>query len=267
MRTNTVVIALAAAALVAAGNTGGAQSSGLGLEVLVGGEARPEYLARGTTYVEALRGREYTLRVTNPLPVRVAVALAVDGLNTINASHGDARSAAKWVLDPHETIEISGWQVNGQEARAFFFTGERSSYGTWLGQTDNLGVIEAVFFRERPRPVPIHEWNRSDGAAKGQAAPSADARSRSATAESVALADEYAATGIGERRRHDVVEVHLDLEHEPAASVRLRYEFRPQLEKLGVLLPRPRHRSPLDRREDAHGFERDFCPEPGFGRR
>jgi len=266
MRANPIVHAIAVAAHAATGDSRAAHSSGLGLEVLVGGAPRPEYLARGATYIEALRGREYALRVTNPLPVRVAVALAVDGLNTINATHGEARSAAKWVLEPHETIEISGWQVNGQEARAFFFTGERSSYGAWLGETEDLGVIEAVFFRERPRPAPVIGRSRTDGAAQEKAAPGAGARAGGEAAESVALADEYAATGIGERRRHEVVEVRLDLEREPAASVRLRYEFRPQLETLGVL-PRPQHRSPLDRREDARGFERDFCPEPGSGRR
>ena len=266
MRANPIIHIIAIAAVAASGDSRAAQSSGLGLEVLVGGEPRVEYNARGATYVEALRGREYTLRVTNPLPVRVAVALAVDGLNTINASHGDARGAAKWVLGPHETIEIAGWQVNGQEARAFFFTGERSSYGAWLGQTEDLGVIEAVFFRERPRPVPVVGRSRTDGAAQEKAAPGVDARAGGEAAESVALADEYAATGIGERRRHEVVEVRLDLEREPAASVRLRYEFRPQLEKLGVL-PRQHLRTPLERREGADGFERDFCPEPGSGRR
>ena len=42
--------------------------------------------------------------------------------------------------------------------------------------------------------------------------------------------------------------------------VRLRYEFRPQLVKLG-LLPEWRHPTPLDRRERARGFD-GYCPEP-----
>src|SRR5213078_562122 len=90
-----------------------------------------------------------SLRITNPTPYRVAVALSVDGLNTIDARHTDARSATKWVLGPYESTEISGWQVNDRTARSFFFTGERRSYGAALGQTENLGVIEAVFYRER----------------------------------------------------------------------------------------------------------------------
>jgi hypothetical protein len=262
----TPIVRTIALAVLAAGAARAAAPSVPDLDVLVGGAPRPEYAARGATYVEALRGREYTLRLTNPLPVRVAVALAVDGLNTIDARHSDAASAAKWVLDPYETVEISGWQVSGSEARAFYFTGERGSYAAALGETENLGVIEAVFFRERPRPVPVRERRWLDGMEKEGAAANAEPPGSSAAAEGAPVAaDEYAATGIGERRRHEVVSVHLDLEPQPTAVVRLRYEFRPQLENLGVLRP-PHHRTPLDRREDSRGFER-FCPEPeGDGR-
>src|SRR6476660_826798 len=57
------------------------------LEVLVNGRSLAEYPARGRTYVEALKGAEYELRVSNPTAERVAVALSVDGLNTIDARH------------------------------------------------------------------------------------------------------------------------------------------------------------------------------------
>ena len=77
--------------LFVATNALAAGTSGFGLQVLVSGEPRPEYNARGNVYVEAIRGSEYSLRVTNPTPYRVAVALSVDGLNTIDAKHTDAR--------------------------------------------------------------------------------------------------------------------------------------------------------------------------------
>src|SRR6185436_20249315 len=125
------------------------QASNFNLNVVVDGSARPEYDARGTTYVEALRGRNYTLRVTNPTPHRVAVALSVDGLNTIDARHTDGWNATKWVIEPYGSIDIDGWQVSDSTARRFVFTGERRSYGAALGQTENLGVIEAIFYRER----------------------------------------------------------------------------------------------------------------------
>jgi len=49
------------------------------LDILVGGRVLPTYPARGTLYIEALKGRAYEIRIRNPYPVRVAVALSVDG--------------------------------------------------------------------------------------------------------------------------------------------------------------------------------------------
>ena len=226
-----------------------AHSSSFNLSVVVDGSTRPEYAAGGTTYVEALRGRNYTLRVTNPTPHRVAVALSVDGLNTIDARHTDAWNASKWVIEPYGAIDIDGWQVSDSTARRFVFTGERSSYGAALGKTANLGVIEAVFFRERQRPISLWHHHGEEGAAAG-AAPRSSAKAQPD--------DDYAATGMGGRTRNEVTTVDIDLDPHPAASVRIRYEFRPQLVKLGVF---PRDPSPLERREKARGFDR-YCPEP-----
>jgi hypothetical protein len=61
--------------------------------------------------IEALKGKEYEIRLHNPFPVRVAVALSVDGLNTIDAQHTTAAHGRKWVIGPYETITISGWQT------------------------------------------------------------------------------------------------------------------------------------------------------------
>ncbi|HQQ78236.1 MAG TPA: hypothetical protein PLB01_12855 [Thermoanaerobaculia bacterium] len=261
--------------LFAAGSALGNAPAGFGLEVLVDGAARPEYPARGTVYVEALRGRDFSLRITNPLGVRVAVALSVDGLNTIDAKHTTARDARKWILDPYQTVVIPGWQVSGDTSRKFYFTGEKRSYGAQLGQTSNLGTIEAVFFREK-QPYRTGFWGgrkeeeknsanerRKDAADAGspepQAGASRDLSKQSPAPSSVSsLSDELAATGIGRRTRFDVTRVDVDLEDAPAMSVRLRYEFRPQLVALGVLRE---PRDPVARREAGRGFS-DFCPEP-----
>ncbi|HUM03552.1 MAG TPA: hypothetical protein VL084_14780 [Thermoanaerobaculia bacterium] len=239
---------------------GSVAGGGFGLSVLVDGAPRPEFPGHGAFYVEAIRGREYGLRITNPLPVRVAVALSVDGLNTIDSRHTDAASARKWVLGPYESVVISGWQVSGEAARRFYFTGERSSYGARLGQTEDLGVIEAVFFREKePYRQAWQKPKDTPGPFECDAgAPKARAEAGAAAPESAAkLSDDYAATGMGGRTRHAVTEVSLDLEPAPVAMLRIRYEFRPILEKLGVL---PRAEDPLERRERSHGFG-PFCPE------
>ena len=143
-----------------------------GVEIMVKGVSQPKFVHNGRLYVEALKGREYAIRLRNPYPVRVAVALSVDGLDTIDARETTAGDARKWVLGPYEIVTISGWQTSQSEARRFEFTTEARSYGAALGKTENLGMITAVFFKERvPVPVPYsknHEGNgRDQGAASG----------------------------------------------------------------------------------------------------
>jgi len=170
-------------------------------------------------------------------------------LNTIDAKHTTPRNASKWILAPYESTVIAGWQVNDQTARRFFFTGENRSYGAYLGQTENLGVIEAVFYRER-RPKLQAQSPRIEEKSR-------DAQP-SAAAGSAAPSDEYAATGMGGRTTHEVEMVDIDLDSTPVARVTVRYEFHPQLVRLGLL---PQLETPLDRRERARGFG-SYCPEP-----
>ena len=126
--------------------------NGFSVEVLINGAATAEYAARGRRYVEALENAEYELRIQNPTGSRVAVALSVDGLNTIDARHTSAWDAHKWVIEPYGTIHVRGWQMSSENARRFYFTTERDSYAAKLGQAANLGVISAVFFASKAVP-------------------------------------------------------------------------------------------------------------------
>lgn len=190
------------------------------VDVLVDGRPLAEYYAGGRTYVEALRGAEYEVRLRNPSGDRVAVALLIDGLNTIDSSCTSAWDASKWVIEPYQTITISGWQMNSERARKFYFTTERDSYAAKRGSTADIGLISAVFYRERRRVMPVTPPRPSSrdemesSAATGQSrAPSAKMRS------------EDAATGIGRSIRNDVDYIDMDLESRPAAQVTIRYEY------------------------------------------
>jgi hypothetical protein len=238
------------------------------IEVLVNGRPLAEYAARGRTYVEALKGAEYELRVRNPSADRVAVALSVDGLNTIDARHTSAWNASKWVIEPYQTITISGWQMSSERARHFYFTNERDSYGAKLGQTANLGVISAVFFKERPRvttitpPYPIYRDRQSEQSKSSEPPLSKSQRGEAARDNRAVMPapdDEYAATGIGRSVHNDVRWVNMELDSQAAAEVTVRYEYYSALVRLGLV---PRRSSPepypLQRREDSRGFS----PEP-----
>ena len=237
------------------------------VELLVDGVPQPRYAHDGRWYVEALKGREYAIRLRNPYAVRVAVALSVDGLNTIDARDTTAADARKWVLDPYQTVTISGWQTSQTEARRFEFTTEARSYAQALGKPANLGTIAAVFFKERV-PAIISETSKEDAhrqaAAPPSPAPSAQ-EAPSAAASGFRKDEEYAATGMGRRTGHAVAQVWLDLEEAPAQTVNIRYEFHPQLVRLGILPP-TLTADPLQRRERARGFEPGFSPEPPYQR-
>jgi hypothetical protein len=258
------------------------------LEVLVDGRPLAELYGNGRHYVEAFAGREYSLRLTNNTGRRVAIAVSVDGLNSIDARTTTAQAGSKWILGPYESIVLDGWQTSSALARRFYFTTEKGSYGAWLGKTDNLGVIAAVVFRERlpeteqpryfrERGAPAAPGSGAEGGVRGgapsAAAPAppeadrADGRAESHLAPKepnepeAQLSDEYAATGIGREVDHQVKRVRFRAERSAAACLELRYEYRPALVRLG-LLPPAHPRDPLERRERAHGFEPGFAPDP-----
>lgn len=240
--------------------------------ILVAGRPLHEYAARGRRYVEAHEGAEYEIRIRNPYPYRVAVALSVDGLNSIDARRTTAWNASKWVIAPYGTIHVSGWQMSSERARHFYFTTERDSYAAKLGQPANLGAISAVFFRERrPVPVPItpprplyEEDSRGERRSEKSKAPSASAGTQAQRLPRPSPSDdEYAATGIGRSVRNDVRFVEMDLDSRPVNEVNIRYEYYGALVRLGILPEKYPRVDSLRRREGATGFEdRRFSPEP-----
>ncbi len=252
--------------------------NGFSVAVLIDGRPVPEYAARGRSYFEALENAEYELRIHNSLGARVAVALSVDGLNTIDARHTSAWEAHKWVIEPYGTISVRGWQMSSENARRFYFTTERDSYAAKLGQATNLGVISAVFFREREpfvivpvTPGPPRRSGKNDQtsapapSSAGESSARAESgrdRARQKTVPYPPLDDESAATGIGRSVRNDVQWIRMDLDSRPAGEITIRYEYRAALVRLGIL-PRDYQQSDvLDRRERAKGFEPRYCPVP-----
>lgn len=262
---------LAAAALFAPPGLRAHDGSGFSVSVLIDGVPAPEYAGRGRIYIEALRGKEFVIRLSNPTTERVAVALSVDGRNVVDAKRTSSLAAAKWVLGPGQTADVPGWQVSGSTSRRFYFTETSRSYAKWLGDTSNVGTIEAVFYREKRR-APVRVWKdepvrREEAERRAQSpAPSASgeagAAQDSATANKVREADRFAATGIGDKTDFPVEWVAFEEDPTPAARLALRYEFRPELIRLGLLS----RENDLYARDRARGFEHDYAPDP-YGQR
>ncbi len=275
-----------------AARLGAAERGNFELSVIVHGSPAAEYSLHDRTYIEALRGENFWLRLHNPTSERVAVALSVDGLNVVDAKRTSAVNATKWILAPGQTVDIPGWQISGQIARKFFFTDTGRSYAKWIGDTRNVGVIEAVFFREKrraPQPVTKEPLRRlreeivveggvpggvvggipgdsagdSGATVEKKSVPSAPARAQAPASPGVAQpsppeADRFAATGIGERTSFPVQWVTFEEDPVPAATVSLRYEYRRELVRLGVF---PREEE-LYARDRGRGFEHEYAPDP-----
>jgi hypothetical protein len=254
--------------------------------VLVNGVPLSQATTRGERCVEAVLGAPYELRLLNPLRERVAVAVSVDGLNVVDARHTGPWDASKWVIHPHDTLTLSGWQVGSERARRFYFTTERDAYATRIGRPAEFGVITAVFYRERRPPHEIvpprlserervdlldareAERKRSESVAEA-ADDSASLAARSAH-DSAAGGDHShrgkrwrdgrAATGIGASVRSEVQAIHMELDPHPAGVVTLRYDFRPTPSR-----PIPSHgfapEPPHWRERDARRHDRHFSPE------
>ncbi len=231
---------------------------------------------RPTLYVN--EGEEYSIVLRNPLPVRVGVALTVDGLNSIDGERNTPSKASKWILEPHSSITIRGWQTGLSKSRRFVFTNKSESYAEWKEDRDrtdytrNLGVIGVAWFwsgeelrrtLNPPRPFVSEDDVLSyRDARRGKAAPapcpSAGAaaesapKSRSADHSSVQKREEErAGTGMGRQEHHAVSRVEFEFDTGMYSSgdvLAIYYEF---------ARPRPQPRPFVDETED-EGFAPDM---------
>jgi hypothetical protein len=174
-----------------------------------------EFSLSGKVTLKVRPNEEYSIVVRNPLPVRAAVAVTIDGLNSIDGKRSSPRDAKKWIVGPNSSLTIAGWQTGKDTLRKFLFTGDEASYAQWKEgkegkpYTKNLGVIGVAWFwnsRELDEalhpPQPFAEEAQSSGGIyKDRAA---------AGAPSAAKAERRAGTGMGHEQQNQVSEVEFD---------------------------------------------------------
>jgi hypothetical protein len=244
------------------------------VQVLVGGEATPLYMAQGRwdrRYVQALKGRNYALAVTNNTGRRIGVLIAVDGLNVVNGQRSRlAADEAMYVLDPWERSVIRGWRSSLNDVRKFVFVDEQRSYAERTGQANgDMGWIRVLAFNEAGHTVydppgringrePAREQDeeraygerQKDGAPApraeppvAQGAPEAqeggEARKQDGANKSMARDDSPSApsvpgTGWGERRWDPVRRVWFVPQRQATDHLVFRYEYTSGLRALGI---------------------------------
>ena len=247
----------------------------VGVSVEVEGVAAPLYLApdgSGRFYLEARRGGRYTIRLANRTGERLAVLMAVDGLNVLSGERQPPGTRGRmYVLDPWGSAEVQGWRTSLDDVRRFTFVDEQRSYAARSGKANaRMGWIELAVYRERR--VTRHEpgisqegrnrdrdGREEDERAQGKAQPPPAAAPEDRAAESSkeayggARRDSYPGTGWGEQTHDPVVVVDFQPESQPAERVTLRYEYASALRALGIL-PTRLGRDRLRERERGEGF-------------
>ena len=194
--------------------------------VEVAGRATPLYAAADGTarrYVEAVKDREYALRLTNRTGERVGVAITVDGLNVISGTPDPGRRALPrmYVLDAGAEITVRGWRTSLDEVRRFTFVDEGRSYAARSNQARaKLGWIEIAVHREqRPRAAD---------------APVARERDQRTESSGAAAPRSYPGTGWGRPADDPAVLVDFEAQREPSERTTLRYEYAWGLRALGI---------------------------------
>lgn len=194
----------------------------------------------GKPFVYASPNEKYSITIYNPLPIRVACNLTIDGLSSITGSPVNVTGGSKWVIQPNSSITISGWQVSNDNARRFYFTSKANSYAKWRSNawgkdlSVNCGVIGAAFFWSqaelneyyrsiyRPEPIVYDDESPKCGASR----PCPDYKRRDKSCESAK--ENNAGTGMGERYGNSVTRIYFNYDrgmYSASDAVVVYYDF------------------------------------------
>jgi hypothetical protein len=182
-------------------------------------------------YLEARRNETYGIVVRNNGPERIGLVIAVDGRNIITGKRSDLRCAEQmYIVGPYETAQYEGWRTSSNEVHRFFFTNTEDSYSVrTFSDSSALGVIAVAVFREKERPQAFLERKHAENAPAAPFAGSAE-RSRKEPA-----AEDRAATGFGDGRYSPVVTVQFEPERTAVQKMLLKYEWREELCRKGII--------------------------------
>ena len=206
-------------------------------------------------YVEAAKGERYAVQVTNRSDRRIGVVIAVDGRNIIDGKKSVLqRSERMYILGPYETNSFEGWRTGMDKTNRFYFTEQSDSYSEKVfSDASAMGTIALAVYKEKlPEPIPYSGRPSRMNEAPAGAAPSASTESRSY--DRVEKKSEQAGTGFGETTYSPVRIVDFEPERAAVEKIVLKYEWRSELCRKGVIGCEPKNRFWPD--------AQDFAPIP-----
>lgn len=179
-------------------------------------------------YLEARKGENYSILVRNHLPERIGVVIAVDGRN-INTGRKSFLSGSEmmYIIGPYEQTRLEGWRTSDDRVNRFYFTSSADSYSVrTFSDASAMGVIAVAVFREKTRAAVLYP----DRSAAGKAAAPSSPWNETKQAEK-----DEAGTGFGNEQYSPVVAVEFEPERYPVEKVLVKYAWREELCRKGIL--------------------------------
>jgi hypothetical protein len=192
---------------------------------------------RGSTrvvkrYLEAIRGKNYSIAVRNNTAQRLGVVIAVDGRNIISGNRSDlGNSEMMYIVNPYNSTEVDGWRTDSDTVHRFLFTDENESYSVrTFSDASAMGVIAVAVFREKEKTGFRSLPGREVGKDRAAAAPEPAAGDELKAEESAS-----AGTGFGGEKHSPTVRVKFVPERNPFKKVLVKYEWHEVLCNKGLL--------------------------------
>ena len=195
-------------------------------------------------YMEAVKGQRYSVQVINKSDRRIGVVIAVDGRNIIDGKKSDLkRTERMYIIGPYETNSFEGWRTGMDRTNRFYFTEQSDSYAEKVfADASAMGTIALAVYREKlPKMVPYSGGTFRMKESPSGAGPCAPGESRS-TDKLEQKKDEQVGTGFGETTYSPAYVVHFDPEHAVAEKIVLKYEWRSELCRKGIIPCGPKNR-------------------------
>lgn len=215
------------------------------------GEAFPKYetFLRGHRegeyyYLEAVKGQRYSIQIMNKSDRRIGVVIAVDGRNIIDGKKSDLlRNERMYIIEPYGTNTFEGWRTGIDRTNRFYFTEQSDSYAEKVfADASAMGTIALAVYKEKiPQITPHSDMSFQRREAPSAGAPSAAKESRAA-GKYKQDKNEQAGTGFGETTYSPAYEVQFDPEHTIAERIVLKYEWRSELCRKGIISCGPKNR-------------------------
>lgn len=201
------------------------------------------YVSGGTRvvkkYLEAVKGRNYSIVVRNNSSGRIGVVVAVDGRNIISGRKSFLRRDEEmYIINPYGSIKLDGWRTDDRTVHRFYFTEQADSYSKrTFDDSSAMGVIAVAAFSEKERPGYFHERSMQKAPASASPGPMTgkDAAAGASVQGRAEKSQREAGTGFGDDQYSPAIRVAFEPEPMPFTRALIKYEWYETLCRKGIV--------------------------------